>query len=78
MQSDDLLRIEVVNEPHRLLPFRVYAGPHLLAECPDTATLEQARSSHVFARLRVRLLAGAGPEGAEAAGQGRAMTASTT
>ena len=70
MQDDDLLRIQVVNEPHRALPFQVYAGPHLLAECPDVETLEDARRCNVFARLRSRLLASAGREVAQTAGQG--------
>lgn len=58
MQIDEPLRIQVVNEPHRALPFQVYAGPHLVAQCPDPETLEEARRLNVFARLRARLLAG--------------------
>jgi hypothetical protein len=59
------MAIQVVNEPHRALPFQVYAGPHLLAQCPSIEAVEDARRHNIFARLRIRLMAGVATEGAE-------------
>ena len=57
MDYDTVLHIQVVVEPHRSLPYQVYAGPHLVAACPDSETFERARRGHLFASLRSLLLA---------------------